>query len=196
MGRQELIAKLQKKRQEQSSDETSFWHDLNERIEDKKLIPLISNSVRLEAIFNVGETDSEEDDRDIPHDNEDDTPELTLEEILTRIWAEELGYPLPNKHQLARVAQYNRVKSADDYQAKTRYLRFLKEKLLNLAEDEQPELVEELRSDLARHDFAHLATELGYPRYRRIEADPLRLLAKLDLPVYATTSYLTSWNGP
>jgi hypothetical protein len=179
----------QKRKQAQQASEESFWQDLCRRINDGQVIPIISNAVRCDCIF------------DIDHDQvlgvsqaeEDNQNDLTIEEQLAEAWAEELGYPLRETYRLARVAQYNRVvKSRDDLQAKARYLHFLKDSLLFLAEEDEAvaeDTLAELREELDQVTFSDIVRELECPPCPAGQNDPLRILAQLNLPIYITTSF-------
>lgn len=178
----------QRRREEENSTE-SFWQTLCERISDGQLIPIISNAVNFDQIFDI------DDDHiiGVSIGKEDRISELTIEEQLTETWATRIGYPLAEQYRLARVAQYNRVvKSHDDLEAKARFLYFLKDLLLFLAEeDSQVEVgtVNELRKELGQLSFAEIARELDYPKFKKGQVDPLRVLAQFNLPIYITTSY-------
>jgi hypothetical protein len=168
--------------------EADFWEELDLRIQRGQVIPILGNSVRNDRIFDV--------DHDYDLGLADGKPhpratQLNVEEELAEIWAEGIGYPLPDKHRLARVAVYNQVKSRDRAEAKRKYLRFLKECLLGIAagDDRVADQVDELGSQVGSLSFSHIASTLGYPRFTQGCPDPLRLLARLPLPIYVTTSY-------
>jgi hypothetical protein len=118
---------------------------------------------------------------------------LSLEEQLADAWAEGIGFPLNGRHQLARVALYNRVvKNRTDLGAKTSYIDWLKDALLFLAGDDPDvnvETIAEQQADTKRSCFADIAVELGYPRPAQDQPDALKYLAWLNLPIYVTTSY-------
>lgn len=166
-----------------------FWGDLNLRINNGQVIPIISDSVRTERIFDVDydyDLDLETGDGD-PH-----AADLNIEEELSEVWAERIGYPLVHdKHRLARVAVYNRVCCLDEQQAKTNYLRFLKGFLLEDAKEDEEvaDLVPDLREQRDSLSFSAIASQLDYPKYASADDDPLRLLARLPLPIYITTSF-------
>ncbi len=179
------LKKRKTKKPKTAKSPTSFdrdiWTTLCRAIDSGLFVPIISNSVRDEAIF--GDDDPAEDEADNPY---------TVHEELVMEWAGRLEYPLAEKHRLARVAQYNYVLRENIPQAKTDYLDFIKGYLLDIAEDDDevagsvPGLREQsLKLCLA--DIAH--DELEYPYFEREEDDPLRLLARLPLPIYVTTSY-------
>jgi hypothetical protein len=127
-----------------------------------------------------------------PVDEDAYVEEMTIDEELAEVWAEQIGYPMPDKYQLARVAVYNRIKSVDEKLAKSKYLTFLKHYLLNIAMDDEDvaDLARELRNQVDALSFSEIAYQLNYPRFADVRMeDPLRLLARLPLPVYVTTSY-------
>jgi hypothetical protein len=165
----------------------SYWTELNLRIRSGEVIPIISNSVRNDRIF-----DFDYNHEFGPADGDIDARRLTVDEELAEEWSEEIGYPMTNRHLLARVAVYNRIKSDDDQQAKRKYLRFLKEYLLDIAEEDEDvsDLVDELRSQVDILSFSAIASQMDRPQYKDVRTeDPLRLLARLPLAVYVTTSY-------
>ena len=178
----------QQRRQEQAGQE-SFWQDLCRRINDGQVIPIISNAVRSDRIFDI--------DGDqiigVSAGQAEKATGLTITEQLADAWAARIGYPLPEQQRLARVAQYNRVvKSRDDLQAKSRYLDFLKDALLFLAEEDEDidaETIREQRDAIDQLSFSDIAQELGYPNFTPGQSDPLRTLAQFNLPIYVTTGY-------
>lgn len=175
---------------ESNPDERGFWDGLNQRISQGKVIPIISNSVRNDRIFDIDadyELGLAQDEAKDPS-----VADLTVDEELAVQWATYLNYPFPDKNRLARVAVYNQVKSPSPGEAKANYLVFLKKLLLKLAEADENvpvDLIEELRRQSNTLNFSHIATELDYPQFKADQTDPLRLLARLPLPIYVTTSY-------
>jgi len=116
---------------------------------------------------------------------------LYMDQTLADEWAKIIRYPLPDPVELTRVAQFNRVISDDMPQAKRSYLRFLKTCLLSAAslDESVTEIVQGLRSQRIEMGFADMVAELDYPRFTEQRPDPMRILAKLRLPIYITTSY-------
>jgi hypothetical protein len=116
---------------------------------------------------------------------------LTVDERLAKRWADQIHYPMWDCCELARVAQFNKFETPDPYTAKNDYLRFIKDELLKLAEanGEPAGLIGELQRRKSERSLADLAQELDYPRFPEGREDPLRLLARLPLPIYVTTSY-------
>ena len=179
---------LRSRRTNTLSKEERFWRDFRRRISAGQVIPIVSNSVRNDRIFDI--------DFDynlgLMREKANLHAEiLNIKEELAEEWAKEIGYPLPDKHRLTRVAVYNRTESRDDMDAKTEYLWFLKEYLLDLAEEDEEveEVIPVLREDLETLSFTDIAEQLNYPRFEDPAEDPLALLAQLPLPIYATTSH-------
>jgi hypothetical protein len=151
------------------------------------VIPVISNSFRVEQIF--------KDDKElIAKMMSDRQPDFydevrTIEQQLTKLWAGKINYPMSDDHNLARVAQYHQA-SYDRELAKDEYLGFLYDRLLKMSKemhgyeskvdqlDKQPDTL-----------FSDAVQQLDYPYFPEGTRDPLRLLAKLPLPIYITTSY-------
>lgn len=183
-----LLARKLKLEKDSKGDD--FWGELNRRIKEGTVIPIISNTVRNDYIFNL--TDTETDDQVAADVVAEEGEELTVDEQLAMLWAEQLNYPFPDKNSLVRVAQYNQVESVDAEEAKIKYLKFLKLCLLDLAEevDERvADLVAELKSQIVTRTFADITYELEYPKFGVGQEDPLLILAELPLPIYVTTSY-------
>ncbi|MDM8530010.1 SIR2 family protein [Anaerolineales bacterium HSG25] len=159
---------------------------LCERIEKKQVIPIISNSLRLKAIFQK-KLEREDINSKLPFQS-------SITEQLAVEWAKDIDYPLPDSYRLEGVARYKRVTSLDLVKSKTDYLRFLKTILLDLADSDtlKPDdsvLTSELENQLHRLTVSDVTTELDYPRYEAKKRDPLRQLAQLQLPIYITTSH-------
>ena len=176
-----------KRKQQQQQEQATFWPELCRRIDSGQVIPIVSNGVYYEQIFDM-------DGDGILGVSQGETNEQgwSIEEQLADAWAEEIGFPLDGRHKLARVALYNRVvRSSDDRGAKTTYLRWLKEALLILAEDDpdvDTDILEEQQAEVEQSSFANIAVELGYPRPVKGQPDALAQLARLKLPIYVTTS--------
>jgi len=187
-------SRLNKSRDNRLSSDQDFWNDLYSRILAGKVVPIIGNSIRYNRIFDVdrnidsglqnGERTNEQLDRFA-------SDHLSVNEELAELWAHKIGYPLSDQPCIPRVAQFNRVIYDDMRQAKNNYLHFLKERLLDIAEEDNSvaDAVTELRTQLIEKSFSQIAAELDYPYYPPNRLDPLRVLAKLRLPIYLTTSY-------
>ncbi len=187
MSRLKAKASAANKRKKQQPSQDSFWQDLCPRIDAGQLIPIISDDVYYEQIFDI-------DGDGILGISAGEINEngWSIEEQLADAWADEIGFPLEGRHKLARVALYNRVvKSSDEHSAKTAYLNWLKQSLLFLAEDDPDidhEMLAEQQDGLKQSSFADIAVELGYPRPIKGRPDALTRLAQLKLPIYITTS--------
>jgi len=175
--KEELLAKI-KARQ---GGKIGFWENIKPRIKQGHVIPIISNSFRIEHIFKEKYATLDKDG-------------LTPYEQLTRDWAGMVEYPMDDGHDLARVAQYYLVNIQKDResesQARTQYLEFLKSLLLVTAE-EQPKYANKaarLLDQIQEKSFSEIAAQLDYPRFPENVDDPLGLLAQLPLPIYLTTS--------
>jgi hypothetical protein len=172
---------------ERSSD--SEWTEVCRRIKDGRIVPVISNSLYLDSTFSalIEQAAQAGPDAGAP------VPfpiKMRSENLLSQAWAEKIGYPLADTHELARVSQFQRARSKDDEEAKVSYLEFLKEALLAYAENlgVETKLLDDLYAQVHESSFADLVQALGFPRYPEGHIDPLRLLARLPLPIFLTTS--------
>jgi hypothetical protein len=115
------------------------------------------------------------------------------DEAIVGAWADELGYPLADHNNLARVAQYATCIRADALSVKEEYLDFLKRHLFDRVKDEHPHdrsaFLDTLEDELFDLTFSEVAARLGYPLYEHELDDPLRILAELPVPVYLTTNF-------
>lgn len=171
-------------REHQDSD---FWDDVYRRIRQGKLIPILGDAVHINRIFDI----DYDDNLGVSAGDEGLIDDRRVDEELADTWADDIGYPLPERSKLARVAQYNRVISADPDQAKNKFLLFLKKCLLALAEDDESvcDIVQDLQAQINDKSFSEIVAELDYPRFNGQRPNPLRVLAKLRLPIYVTTGY-------
>jgi hypothetical protein len=108
---------------------------------------------------------------------------------LTKEWASEIHYPMADDHNLARVAQFYQVEQKESLLAKTKYLKFLTNYLLDINADDEAyrDVVSQLR--LQEATFSEIVQQLDFPRFPAGMEDSLRILAKLPLKIYITTSY-------
>jgi len=187
MGINRRITEARMRLAQETSTKTGFWEDIMPRINQGIVIPIISNSFRVEQIFRE-QKDVSEQSTNNPKSGDG---HLTIYEQLTKEWANWIDYPLPDCHNLARVAQYFLVEQKDTPQARTKFLEFLKSILLTIAQDDEDyrDVVEKLKLRIPDYRFSEIVHEIDYPRFPQQIEDPLRLLAKLPLPIFFTTSY-------
>ncbi len=109
-------------------------------------------------------------------------------------WADEVSYPLADRHNLTRIAQYISIER-DALSAKEEYLDYVKRYLLDWAKSkpsiEPRSFLDELEENLADMCFSEVAKHLNYPGFATEQDNPLRILASLPLPIYLTTNYST-----
>jgi hypothetical protein len=157
--------------------------------EEGAVVPVISNAFRLEAIFR-GDRVLLETMKQKP-EFYDDLP--TIEQQLTKQWAAETSYPMSDDHNLARVAQYRQVELEDPEQAKKEYLNFINERLLRNNQNRKgyEDTVSRYQKRIQMLNFSNVVRELDLPDFPDGKEDPLRLLARLPLPIFITTSYFS-----
>ena len=113
---------------------------------------------------------------------------------LAEAFADFLGYPLEDKHDLSRVTLFSSVLkdvARAENVVKGDYLNFIKNRVFDQAEAQglPRELLDEVEAQFDDLDFSALASQLGRPAFGQPGEDPLLILAQLDLPIYLTTSY-------
>jgi hypothetical protein len=180
-----------------SAEETKrkrIFDELCRRVKSGDVIPVISNSIFYDQIFDQKRLRAIE-TKQLPYlEHMRESPlKFNIEDELAVIWAQQdVDYPLPEQHWLPRVALYDRViNSIDERHAKERYLDWLKQLLLSQTEANtriKSETIAGLRNELSDRSFTNLACTLGYPRAADPDQDPVKILAKLNLPIYITTS--------
>ena len=160
------------------------WDRIIRFISQGKLIPVLSNSLHIQQIFGPYFGDHRDDKSSFNGEY------LTADEQLTREWARQIGYPMGEDHQLSRVIGYYLVEEGDSW-AKADYINFLKQFLLRIAESdfEYSEVVGSMKDESKDMRFSEVVHRLDYPRLPVENEDSLRLLARLPLPIYVTTSY-------
>ncbi len=148
-----------------------FWSDCKRRVDDGAVTPIVSNRITT-AMLNAEPGQ------------------------LARAWAEDISSDLSEKDNsdLARVAQFYRIRLKNVVGAKRQYLESLKSYLVAAACDDpkvDAVLAKEFMDEERRQavHFSDLARELGYPCYRDATCNSLRLLAELPLPIYLTTCH-------
>ncbi|HXQ37935.1 MAG TPA: SIR2 family protein [Anaerolineales bacterium] len=174
--------------------------DIMQLISDGKVVPIISDSFRIEQIFRVF---YEEENSEAAKDPK----KLTISELLTGEWADSwkdsesnqdsesnnLHYPMGDKENLAHVAQYFLVeqKRIQPVYARGEFLGFLKSWFLTLCggNPDYTDLAERLQSQVGSMRFSDIVQKLEYPiKFQNTGEDPLDLLAGFPLPIYITTS--------
>ena len=152
-----------------------------------RVIPIISNSFRLEQIFR----DEKKITDQIAWKPDEGEEDLTVDEQLTKIWAKQVKYPMSDDQNLARVAQYYQVEQEGSNLAKEEYLEFLSSLFLEIHSDEKgfEETVRGLKREIQTRPFAEIVQMLKYPKFPEGMNDPLTTLADLPFPIYITTSY-------
>jgi len=143
------------------------WYFITEQIYQRKFAPIISNQVVNASVFGGDD--------------------------VVQAWADEINYPLADNDNLTRVAQFLSVTMQDPTRAKSRYLHFLEQSLLDQAKTE-PDADQSFLGDLGRElrglTFSQLAIDrLHCPDFSEEPDNPLSILATLDIPVYLTTGY-------
>jgi len=178
MGFNKRFAEARERLAREGASKSDPREDLMRRINQGIVIPIISNSLRIEQVFG-GENEEINDEND-----------FSIYEQLTAEWASLIGYPLEDKHNLARVAQYHLVERRDDPHARTNFLNFLKDLLATMAQDdkEYADVAQGLKGQIHDRRLSEIVRELDYPRFANGMEDPLGLLARLPLPIYITTS--------
>jgi hypothetical protein len=111
---------------------------------------------------------------------------------VAHVWADEVNYPLADGGNLTRVAQYYAVESGN--LAKWRYLEFLKKRLLfseRQSKGANQVYLDNVEKQMDRLTFTQLAVEqLRRPSFAdQPDGNPIGILARLELPVYITTSH-------
>lgn len=185
MGLRRRVEKKETAASDNGSPEGGYLDDIMPFIKKGTVIPIISNSMRIEQIFRDEKALADQ----IAGEAELSDEDLTIDEQLTKEWAAEIRYPMADDHNLARVAQFYQVEQKESLLAKTKYLKFLTNYLLDINEQEEgyQDIVSQLRTQ--ESPFSEIVQQLDYPRFPEGMTDPLRILAKLPLKIYVTTSY-------
>ncbi len=176
------------------TDEDRFWNHLVNRISNSQVIPILSNGLIYDLVFNqaLGEEPAQESGENGAEPPGEPEIKMSVSNILSMAWASEAAYPFTESHDLPRVAQYVRSKSRSPMDAKEEYVLFLKNALLSYASQigVSANRINELRDGISEYSFADLAVqELGLLRFGPGCSDPLSILAGLPLSIYLTTCY-------
>lgn len=143
------------------------WDFITDQIYHKKCTPVISNLIINNALFG--------------------------NKNVIQAWADKVNYPLADRNNLTRVAQFLSITRQDPIRAKSTYLQFLKQDLFNIVRaksDGNQDFLDQVKNEMRGLSFSQLATErLHYPNFSNEPEHPLSILAMLDIPVYLTTSH-------
>src|SRR3970040_1894653 len=101
MGVNRRFVKAREQLSRDSLIKTGFWEIIMPPISQGIVIPIISNSFRIEQIFREERNVSDLSDETLQPDED-----LTVEEQLAEEWAHFIEYPMPDVHNLSRVPQY------------------------------------------------------------------------------------------
>jgi hypothetical protein len=99
-------------------------------------------------------------------------------------WAAEMGYPLPDKENLAHVAHYLSVIESDQLLAKRAYLR-------HLVQSVQRNVSAGGSGSGVGHTVSEIALNLGITNFTSRPDNPFFILANLPIKVYLTTGFHT-----
>lgn len=173
-----------------NTEPIDYESDVLQFIDDRSIVPVISNSFRLEEIFR---NDAELLNLMLKHKIEFYDEAYTIDQQLTKAWAASKEYPMSDDHNLARVAQYRKVVLEESELAKKEYINFLSQRLLknNQGRVGYEGVVERYQKG-ARTSFTKMVSEFDLPTtFPEGREDPLLLLADLQIPIYITTSYFS-----
>jgi hypothetical protein len=199
--RRSALNQLDRQHRKSDLQEQTIFQQLCTAIQQGKLIPVIGDAIRIGHIFDVnldndiGPIDDDASSTETEADA-DDLADLNIIEELAYYWGEDIGYPLRDRYRMARVAQWHTVDMNNAKTAKVNYLAFLKRTVLDVADavadlEDDPQgklLVKKLRIAHSK-TFAEIVKEIDFPRFPEGNDDPLRVLARLPLRIYVTTSY-------
>ena len=96
-----------------------LWQDLARRVKEGKIIPILSNSLRDDRFMRLFGIDNK-----------------SLASFIGESWAasDQVGYPMNDADNLARVAQYHQVTAGNPEKAKRDFLDFMVQGLLGFAQ--------------------------------------------------------------
>ncbi len=140
------------------------WTQLKDLLRKEKCTPIISHSLSQNTLFGS-------------------------QDMITA-WAEQERYPLADKDNVARVAQYMTVLRRER-PAKMRYLSFMRQALFAAAQKEkgQEPFLTTLEAELSELTVAQVAERLNRLQVLQEATHPFAILASLPIRVYLTTSY-------
>lgn len=151
----------------QRKQSAANWQQaINERLLAGKVLPVISNTVGNDLV-------------------------LGGHAKLIQAYANYIHYPLDHT-SLSKMVQFKNVHDEiDAWAAKTDYVNFIKNRLVDMAEaaDTPANVLEELEEEFDAITFFDFCVRLGYPQFDTGPLNPLLVLADFPLPIYVTTSY-------
>jgi len=183
MGINRRFAEARERLAKEGSVKTGFWEDIMPRINQGVVIPIISNSFRIDQIFRDG--------------NEPEAPDegsLSINEQLIAEWASLIEYPMGDSNNLARVAQYYLVEQKDNPHARTKYLEFLKSFLLEIASEDQDysEIAGRLKNQIQDLRFSDIVNQLDYRDFRHKRKIPYACSRSFHFPFTSQPAKATS----
>jgi hypothetical protein len=195
------LSRLEERRLQRTTQKTGdrAWEELLDRIQEGNVIPIIGNSISYDRFFGplIAEFEAQNaEEGGLTEENGCNSPPIIMntENWLAKGWAAELDYPFSDCYEMSRVAQYCLSLSGDEVSAKTSYLEYIKQMMLDLAADTgaDEETVEDLEGSIKELKLVDLAHALNLPRPKEDGClDSNEILANLPLKVYVTTSYHT-----
>ena len=144
MGLRRRVVREKTATSESRASGNNYLDDIMPFIKKGTVIPILSNSMRIEQIFRDEKSLTDQISDTAEFYDED----LTIDEQLTKEWADEIHYPMADDHSLARVAQFYQVEQKESLLAKTKYLKFLTNYLLdvNVEEEGYQDVVRQMRT--------------------------------------------------
>lgn len=154
-------------RQSESSAANPLQRSFVERIRAGRVVPVISN----EAVLGLAVGD----------------PLKLIEGYAQEV----VKYPLPDCHNLERVAKYRQLTAGlPDMALKSDYLNWVKNFIYFTSQEQgaDEEALAEAEAEMDNLPVSEFAGRLGFPSFKLAEADPLLVLADIPARTYITTS--------
>jgi hypothetical protein len=158
-----------------------FINELQNQIGNSNIVPFISGSLWYEAIFpfEAGNNCTESGMR------------WMVSNFLASQWAQEIGYPLPDCFDMAKVWKLYIAGQGPVGNAKDDYIRFLKNFYLEACQCQgvDPVRIAMMRNQMDQADFSSLVYSLKASNHPLTYLKTLETLARLPFKYYFTTSY-------
>jgi hypothetical protein len=140
------------------------WNTIVRRVREGKLTPIISDSVSGQLLPGYDD--------------------------FAQAWAAYIDYPLGDEVELTRLARYLSVSAREVLAAKEEFLAYSSEHLLDSVKSQQTgaQIPQDIAGKLSSMRYSELAARLGHFKFDDAAQDPLYALARLDLPIFITTS--------